>query len=211
MFGSELNEKVKSREGFGHWLEALKEHRQYRQQQLHSRDVAAKMDKFVSSPVLSPSGGGGSSGRDDTATTSPTGGIIMSASFSNADSMPMSREGSLLRNMKPSRAAALISESSAALDGLTNEMTLAQEKLIRLVKCADSMPASDSHSTAGNVSPLPKKDRRKFVLRRKKKSSSSNCEPSLSESDTGIFTMILETDWVLKNIYIQRDIFEIFD
>lgn len=182
--------KVKSREGFGHWLEALKEHRQYRQQQLHSRDVSTKMDKFVS-PVLSPSGvggvgsGGGSGGRDDTATTSPTSGIIMSASFTNADSMPMSREGSLLRNMKPSRAAALISESSAALDGLANEMTLAQEKLIRLVKCADSMPASDSHSTAGNVSPLPKKDRRKFVLRRKKnKSSSSNCEPSLSESDT---------------------------
>lgn len=136
---------------------------------------------------MSPSSGGGSSGRDDAATTSPTSGIVMSASFSNADGMPMSREGSLLRNMKPSRAAALISESSVALDGLTNEMTLAQEKLIRLVKCADSMPSSDSHSTAGNVSPLPKKDRRKFVLRRKKnKSSSSNCDPSLSESETGI-------------------------
>jgi len=181
--------KVKSREGFGHWLEALKEHRQYRQQQLHSRDVAQKMDKFVS-PVLSPAT------RDD---MSPTG-LHMSASFSNPDNLgPMSREGSLLRNMKPSRAAVLISESSAALDQLNNEIIIAQEKLIHLVKCADNMPASDSHSTAGNVSPVAKKDRRKFVLRRKKNKSNSSASEapvsaSLSESDTASGTSNLMKD-----------------
>ena len=121
---------------------------------------------------------------------SPTG-MLISSSFTNAENTrPMSREGSLLRSMKPSRATALISESSAALEQLNNDIITAQEKLIHLVKCLDNMPASDSHSIAGNVSPVAKKDRKKFVLRRKKNKSSSNPSDapstSLSESEAGI-------------------------
>lgn len=172
---------MKSREEFGRWLEALKEHRQYRQQQLQSRDASQKL---VASPALSPGG------RDE---MSPTG-IHVSNSFSTAESlMPISREGSLMRSLKPSRANMLLSESSAALEQLNNDIVSAQERLIHLVKCAGAWTqSSDTQSTTGNISPATKKDRKKFVLRRKKnKSNTSNtsAEPpasaSMSESESG--------------------------
>lgn len=175
--------QVKSREEFARWLEALKEHRQFRQQQLHSRDSAQKM---VSSPALSPGV------RDD---MSPTG-LHVSTSFGNAESlMPMSREGSLMRSLKPSRANMLLSESSAALEQLNNDIVSAQERLIHLVKCAGAWThSSDTQSTTGNISPATKKDRKKFVLRRKKNksnTSTTSAEPpasaSMSESESGKF------------------------
>ncbi|EFX82655.1 hypothetical protein DAPPUDRAFT_48987 [Daphnia pulex] len=169
--------KVKSREEFGRWLEALKEHRQFRQHQLHTRDSAQKM---VASPVLSPGS------RDE---MSPTGGggLHVSSSFGTAESlMPISREGSLMRNLKPSRANMLLSESSAALEQLNNDIVSAQERLIHLVKCAGAWShSSDSQSTTGNISPATKKDRKKFVLRRKKNksnTSTNSAEPPASAS-----------------------------
>lgn len=177
---------MKSREEFGQWLEALKEHRQFRQQQLQSREAAQKM---VASPVLSPCN------RDEMSPTG-VGGLHVSTSFGTAESlMPMSREGSLMRNLKPSRANMLLSESSAALEQLNNDIVSAQERLIHLVKCAGAWShSSDSQSTTGNISPATKKDRKKFVLRRKKNksnTSTNSAEPpasaSMSESESGLF------------------------
>lgn len=112
-----------------------------------------------------------------------------------------------MRNLKPSRANMLLAESTSALDQLNNDIVAAQERLIGLIKSAGAWtgsglglgvcPSPDSHSTVsgvGNVSPATagKKDRRKFVLRRKKNKSSSqpNAEPtasaSVSESESGI-------------------------
>ncbi|XP_032783250.1 oxysterol-binding protein-related protein 3 isoform X1 [Daphnia magna] len=182
--------KVKSREEFGQWLEALKEHRQFRQQQLQSREAAQKM---VASPVLSPCN------RDEMSPTG-VGGLHVSTSFGTAESlMPMSREGSLMRNLKPSRANMLLSESSAALEQLNNDIVSAQERLIHLVKCAGAWShSSDSQSTTGNISPATKKDRKKFVLRRKKNksnTSTNSAEPpasaSMSESESANINVAL--------------------
>lgn len=179
--------KVKSREEFARWLEALKEHRQFRQQQLHSRDSAQKM---VASPVLSP-------GSRDEMSPTGVGGLHVSSSFGTAESlMPISREGSLMRSLKPSRANMLLSESSAALEQLNNDIVSAQERLIHLVKCAGAWShSSDTQSTTGNISPATKKDRKKFVLRRKKNksnTSTNSAEPpasaSMSESESGMFS-----------------------
>ncbi len=178
---------MKSREEFARWLEALKEHRQFRQQQLHSRDSAQKM---VASPVLSP-------GSRDEMSPTGVGGLHVSSSFGTAESlMPISREGSLMRSLKPSRANMLLSESSAALEQLNNDIVSAQERLIHLVKCAGAWShSSDTQSTTGNISPATKKDRKKFVLRRKKNksnTSTNSAEPpasaSMSESESGMFS-----------------------
>lgn len=120
--------------------------------------------------------------------------IHVSNSFGAADNlMPMSREGSLLRNLKPSRANLIMNESAAALEQLGNDIVAAQERLSVLVKSAGSWShSSDVQSTAGNVSPAAKKDRKKFVLRRRKNKSTSSttnteapASASMSESESG--------------------------
>ena len=59
----------------------------------------------------------------------------------------MSREGSLLRSLKPSRAIALIGESSVALEQVSNDLLNAQDKLLHLVKWAEAWSAADTQST----------------------------------------------------------------
>lgn len=166
--------QVKSREIFSQWLDALRDHRQYRQQQL------SNANQSISSPTISPGT------RDD---TSPNGIHVGLPRFDAVDNVPpMSREGSLPRNLKPSRAAGLISESSVALEQLNHELLHAQDRLHHLRKLAETWPSPDNHSVAGNISPAGKKDRKKFVLRRKKNKSTSSISEapaSTSESEAG--------------------------
>ena len=157
--------------------------------------------------------------RDD---LSPSG-IHVSASFSTGvgESLaPMSREGSLLRSLKPSRAIALIGESSVALEQVSNDLLNAQDKLLHLVKWAEAWSAADTQSTTGNTSPVTgttKKERRKFVLRRKKKSNSSGsavsdvaASASVSESEAGkaevkiwFQIQLLSSRFVLQEMFIR--------
>lgn len=120
------------------------------------------------------------------------GGIHVSNSFGNDNLLPISREGSLMRSLKPSRANVIMNESAAALEQLNNEIVAAQERLSVLVKSAGAWSHCDAHSTTGNVSPATKKDRKKFVLRRRKNKSTSStghaeapASASMSESESG--------------------------
>lgn len=167
---------------------------------------------MVASPVLSPCN------RDEMSPTG-VGGLHVSTSFGTAESlMPMSREGSLMRNLKPSRANMLLSESSAALEQLNNDIVSAQERLIHLVKCAGAWShSSDSQSTTGNISPATKKDRKKFVLRRKKNksnTSTNSAEPpasaSMSESESGLFARYKSFGWKYRYLFATFFLFFFF-
>ena len=121
------------------------------------------------------------------------GGIHVSNSFGNDNLLPISREGSLMRSLKPSRANVIMNESAAALEQLNNDIVAAQERLSVLIKSAGTWNHScDAQSTTGNVSPATKKDRKKFVLRRRKNKSTSStgqmeapASASMSESESG--------------------------
>ena len=149
---------------------------------------------MVTSPVLSPGV------RDDGLSPSGGEGLVM----------PISREGSLMRNIKTSRANMLLSESSASLEQVSNDISAAQDRLIQLVKVAGAWSShsfnADAHSVAGNVSPAAKKDRRKFVLRRRKNKTNSTSEPpasaSMSESESGQIFQLKPSHFTIEFIFI---------